>query len=436
VQVVAEFASDRRKILDEFNKVMMTVNTIYNDEEKDDNEQVEIYIMAHSEGTVIAFLGLLEAANQSELPENQWLKKVRGLMTFGSPIDKHLILWPELFPPHQDTEKRFMQKPIEWFNYYDRGDPIGFELDYAREWLPVNNWHGLFNFTGKNDFGFIRYPFPGEAHVEYWKDEDVFGHFIQTVVKPPPALDHTPPNPRFDKAPKDFIWYRTFSYVLPYVVIFILLFVAVFILFKSLSSLDSIVEDKSGDLFVFRNVLVTTILLAGVTVSCRIFRLTRTWFWIAVATIIYGIAAFIYFEFPPELEIEKWLFVRFPFIQNLLDVDIFNVLMATAVVVVVTLLHLKWPELGITPLLLFACAVIAFVVYAYVNDQNTVTNLDHESPPLWPVFIASAAFFYLWWLSALMFDLVFVWHVHIRNSLSLKHVKAMYRPELNKKYKA
>jgi hypothetical protein len=52
------------------------------------------------------------------------------------------------------------------------------------------------------------------------------------------------------------------------------------------------------------------------------------------------------------------------------------------------------------------------------------------------VFIASAAFFYLWWLSALMFDLVFVWHVHIRNSLSLKHVKAMYRPELNKKYKA
>jgi hypothetical protein len=35
---------------------------------------------------------------------------------------------------------------------------------------------------------------------------------------------------------------------------------------------------------------------------------------------------------------------------------------------------------------------------------------------IWPVLLASAAFFYLWWLGALLFDLVFVWNVHVRHS--------------------
>jgi hypothetical protein len=35
------------------------------------------------------------------------------------------------------------------------------------------------------------------------------------------------------------------------------------------------------------------------------------------------------------------------------------------------------------------------------------------------VFLATAAFLYLWWLAALTFDLVFVWHLHIRQARAL-----------------
>ena len=58
----------------------------------------------------------------------------------------------------------------------------------------------VFDFPVKNDYGFTRYPFPGKAHVDYWTDEAVFGHFISNVVKEPrgPAnalADPAPPPP-------------------------------------------------------------------------------------------------------------------------------------------------------------------------------------------------------------------------------------------------
>ena len=61
-----------------------------------------IHIVAHSEGTVVTFLGLLNGLRQPE--EFPWVKHVRGLMTIGSPLNKHIILWPELWaglPRHE-----------------------------------------------------------------------------------------------------------------------------------------------------------------------------------------------------------------------------------------------------------------------------------------------------------------------------------------------
>jgi len=45
--------------------------------------------------------------------------------------------------------------------------------------------------------------------------------------------------------------------------------------------------------------------------------------------------------------------------------------------------------------------------------------------PVWPVFIATAVFMYLWWLAALLFDLVFVWHLYIRNNRLLERMDAI-----------
>jgi len=73
----------------------------------DDRQPIpEIYIVAHSEGTVVSFLGLLQALSglvvkdpddQSKTAGTGWIDHVRGFMTLGSPIDKHFLLWPKLW---------------------------------------------------------------------------------------------------------------------------------------------------------------------------------------------------------------------------------------------------------------------------------------------------------------------------------------------------
>jgi hypothetical protein len=42
-----------------------------------------------------------------------------------------------------------------------------------------------------------------------------------------------------------------------------------------------------------------------------------------------------------------------------------------------------------------------------------------DDRPVWPIFVAAAAFLYLWWLAALLFDLTVAWHHYIRNAAIL-----------------
>jgi hypothetical protein len=58
---------------------------------------------------------------------------------------------------------------------------------------------------------------------------------------------------------------------------------------------------------------------------------------------------------------------------------------------------------------LAAFGLIAFLLLAPSTGQRG----DIE---FWPVVLGGAAFFYLWWLATLLFDLVFVWQRYIRHS--------------------
>ena len=89
VQVVAEFRAGREEILAAFTALLANVNKGHPD--------AEIYLVAHSEGTVVSLLGLLQAIQEEDPKKQEWLHRIRGFMTLGSPIDKHLTLWPELF---------------------------------------------------------------------------------------------------------------------------------------------------------------------------------------------------------------------------------------------------------------------------------------------------------------------------------------------------
>jgi hypothetical protein len=53
--------------------------------------------------------------------------------------------------------------------------------------------------------------------------------------------------------------------------------------------------------------------------------------------------------------------------------------------------------------------------------ESVVQMLDPR-PNVWPVLLGGAAFLYLWWLAALIFDLGFVWQRYIRHALSNKRL--------------
>jgi hypothetical protein len=239
VQIVAEFGYYRTDIVGRFHRAMESIHSQY--------PLARLHIVAHSEGTVVSFLGLLHAMSQNRLlPADspakaglddkwkgfpEWLKQVRGYMTIGSPIDKHLLLWPRMWEglKPQLANNLFKDTPICWRNYYDYGDPVGFKLDSARLWLSKKVECTAFQFCGcskcHHDIGFARYVFPGQAHNEYWNDCDVFEHFIKDVVHPEPGSRPTPP--------QDKQLVKWLSPLLPYLVSFVVLLVGVFVLYKA-----------------------------------------------------------------------------------------------------------------------------------------------------------------------------------------------------------
>ena len=104
-------------------------------------------------------MGLLKGLSERA----SWAKSVRGYMTIGSPLNKHVFFWPELFKMYDSDKADPAILPIPWKNYYDYGDPIAFNLKQTRDWMRETKWHRFFTFRdekGEDDIGFTRYYFP------------------------------------------------------------------------------------------------------------------------------------------------------------------------------------------------------------------------------------------------------------------------------------
>ncbi len=169
VQLFAEFESPRNRILQRFKTTMDKIDA------RAGSDDVEIHICAHSWGSVVAFLGLLEGHCDNE----PWFRRVKSLMTIGAPIDKALVLWPKLWnrfvlePPHKHTPQR-----IAWFNYADKGDPVGHNLDFARMFCDRLD---LFAQDAPVERNYRRYAVPGKAHVDYWQDQGPFNEWFHKI---------------------------------------------------------------------------------------------------------------------------------------------------------------------------------------------------------------------------------------------------------------
>lgn len=468
VQIVADFANYRARILAQFNEVL---GPVY-DALKKQKEVPEIYIIAHSEGTVVAFMALLQAmcaptpGEEPPPPRPSWIDQVRGFMTIGSPIDKHLILWPDMWNAVQTPgPARPPKHAIRWRNYYDYGDPVGFELDTTRAWLgdPAHDWTAIhaFEFQGpengvaQNDFGFSRYFLPGAAHNDYWTDPDVFGHFIETVIGLPP---HPDLGRNFSQPPRDRWPAKIISYVLPYLLVAGTLYTGVYLLFRALRGFltneiarRSVAEDgllvvwvrnhfgvpmgpANALLDVILNVVGITCLLTAMTLGARIPRLTRTWGWqVIAACLVVGFSGF--YVLLVDAPRRSWLGFHavgtgfqaedawWPTARTLalaLGASLLAVVggRMRASALFQPLLH------GMRPLLIPGVLSVAFVaVFRLAHADRAVTQ------SLWPLLLGGAAFTYLWWLAALLFDLVFVWHRYIRFATLQTHLRTLARQD-------
>lgn len=434
VQLVTEFGQQRSAVVRRFAERLEDLHALY--------PQAEIHLISHSEGTVVSLLGLLQALDQPEAPG--WLKQVRGWMTIGSPIDKHLALWPELLDWEKFPGQRCsLEHQIEWRNYYDYGDPVGFKLDAAYQRFIVSGKWPVFSFRqnqadqeANDDLGFGRYWFPGKAHNDYWVDSGVFSHFITRVV----YSNQLPPAP----VPQSKWYVQLFSRVVPYVAAWALLYAGVFVLLKTFNHfLDP--AEQNGDLtwtrdgwLVFRYAGGVTCLLAGVTVISRVWRLVKPWGMRALALLTGGV----FLAFFRLLTCNTCWPSKEMLLQGLPQKPLWQCWVAQGVTclceqerdgfghfgmlsVALAVLALGivsgWllPKWGMRTLLVPGAAGLVWVLYSSLEKYR-----DAAHGEFLPVLLAALFFFYVWWLVALIFDLVLVWHRYIRSAVAQDQMNA------------
>lgn len=444
VQLVADFRFYRDDIIGRFHKVMTEV--LRQSQRWCAREDVSIYVVAHSEGTVVSFAAMLEALllpaarGRTHAPphiETEWIEYVRGYMTFGSPIDKHILLWPELWadiglPTYpggllalqgnsqpQRAAFRQLQNPIEWRNYYDFGDPIGFELDTARAFLQFHQCKA-FNFNATNDRGFSRYPLPGVAHTQYWDDPAVFGDFIYDVVLTNPQPARACP-PLKTKPAVVFV-----SWTLPYLLVLLLNICAVGVTFELLAQRVDLISGMRAVPFcgsdgcpaflvdLIRSAVVVgsfALLLTGATVLSRVQRLARRtdlvrWLmsFAALAICVASGNALHQFVLAGSGFAEPDCF--YPAVVSFVVIAFIAGCLPSAK---------RWGRrLLLATGALFSLAVICTALY------------ELSLPPaksVWPVLVGWLASMYLWWIAIVVFDLTYTWHWYIRKSGMLRKMR-------------
>ena len=459
VQLVAEFGNYRSEIVGRFFEAMASIHQ--------QHPQARLHVVAHSEGTVVSFLGLLQAMSglgpdgRAAAAAPAWLSQVRGYMTIGSPIDKHLLLWPRLWRELEPkrANRLFERERIQWRNYYDYGDPVGFKLETARAWLAWKDVQA-FAFTPENDIGFARYPLPGKAHNDYWDDSDVFEHFVTEVVNRVPGGGSKP-----HSKPEVAI----FSPLLPYGVSLALVSVASYVLYKAVTQFlfpqpgpieESMLVAQGvrtltavSGLELLRNVFGVTMLIVGTTLFARLPRLAAGGGWklLGFASFLAGAGLYAtvvtadsrhaigqFFDL-------AWLRALAPNHPTLGPTV--GVCLVALVVALVGLAgarkvrkrnddrRQRWFWRGMRPLIFCGALGVAVIVGWQMlfpapippDVPASAVPLYRPQQPVWPVVLATGGFLYLWWLSALIFDLGFVWHRYVRRSVAIDRL-AEWKP--------
>lgn len=141
----------------------------------------------------------MDSPRASDLPLLLWRDHVKHFITLGSPIDKFLVLWHHNYrhmgPIHYSAKDAWyagwldetITHRITHYNVCDEQDPVGHHLDVARNCSAYNKVFRTDIRVTYRDVVFRRYAVPGLAHVQYWKDQDLFDRLISEVIDERPA---------------------------------------------------------------------------------------------------------------------------------------------------------------------------------------------------------------------------------------------------------
>jgi hypothetical protein len=164
-----------------------------------DDAYDKIFIAAHSLGSVIAYDTLNKVNLKANLPEgkNLPITKLKGLITFGSPLDKIAFFFRDHSGNEQFVRRQiidhlhsFKAKPlnldmngfkvankidpklngIKWVNFYNDDDPVSGHLDYYT--IP--------------DADNIKLDLPGPwgvAHIQYWNDKTFYSDIVKLFLE-------------------------------------------------------------------------------------------------------------------------------------------------------------------------------------------------------------------------------------------------------------
>jgi hypothetical protein len=484
VQLVAEFQSYRERILHRFHHTVSRIVNGYR--QRHGGCDPQIYLVAHSEGSVVALLALLQALSGTSVrdPDDRkaqpvagdWVRCVRGFMTIGSPIDKHILLWPRLWQGHRldsevcdDGRVRFgpaeaprlvLPGQIRWRNYYDFGDPIGAKVKSAARLLEDKHCTAFEFDTRKHDIGFNRYLMPGKAHTDYWKDPEVFEHFIRDVVsdggdeeasrslheqasrsqgegtpRSQPITRSAPPASSEIDAyrsgwPRSKALYSWLSLSIPYLLVAGLHFAAAFVLYKWV-----LAGEWTTRWAAFQCMVGLGGLLICMTVAARVPRLAKVlsrgrpgaaggrWLLVVMAAGVLG-AVCVLVAAP---EVARQLRAVLGSSDDQWGPTAILLLVVAALLAISGWIY-GVPSWGrrvpVLPKLAgrFPVMVGALILAGAVLDRLLSDGVDFGEAA--SLLLGGTAFLLLWWLGMLLFGLAFVWHRYLRASVAVEAMRS------------
>jgi hypothetical protein len=90
----------------------------------------------------------------------------------------------------------------------------------------------------------------------------------------------------------------------------------------------------------------------------------------------------------------------------------------------------RWPPIrvlarGMRPLLIAGGLAAGTLIFGRIRGS-------HDGGNLWPLILSSAAFMYLWWLAAILFDLCFTWQRYVRLAVWQEYLTAAREPRVKR----